>query len=335
MSSLIPTRRDPRGGVSLSLVPEKYRAYRAKLRQLLEASTAGSTRRAYKSQLRRFTNWCGENGLCPLPAAPDTVAAFIAYLAGEGKGAATVNQALSAVSVAHQAAGLDSPTKEIAVRKAVKGFRRLRGTAPRKKPAATAELVKKMLAALEAGGTARDVRDAAILSVGFAGGFRRSELAALNFEDLSWETGDGRECCVIQVRHSKTDQEGRGMEKAVFGSGDPRFSPPLLLRRWLELADIDSGPVFRRIRRGGHVQGTRVTDQVVMMAVRRAAAMAGITLALSAHSLRSGFVTTAVRQGKTPDEIMVQTGHRSMDVLMGYYQRRNVRERNAAKDVLE
>lgn len=313
-------------------VPEKYRAT---LHRLLEASTADATRRAYRGQLRRFSAWCDDNGLCPLPAAPETVAAFISFLADEGKGFATVNQAMAAISVAHRTAGLESPTKNIAVQKTAKGFRREFGTAPHKKPAATADIVKRMLLALEAGSTARDVRDAALLAVGFAGGFRRSELVALNVEDLSWEVEDGTECCVIQVRKSKTDQEGRGMEKAVFAETDPRYSPPLLLRRWLELAAVTEGPIFRRIRRGGHVQQTRLTDQVVLRAVKRAASLAGIQLDLSAHSLRSGFVTTAVRQGKTPDEIMTQTGHRTIGILMEYYQRRNVRERNAARDVLK
>ncbi len=316
----------------VSLVPEKYRAT---LRRLLEASTAGATRRAYRGQLRRFTEWCRDNSLCPLPAAPETVAAFISFLAESGKGNATVNQALAAISVAHRVASLPTPTSDIAVQKAARGFRREFGTAPHKKPAATADIVKKMLLALEAGETIRDARDAALLAVGFAGGFRRSELVALNVEDLSWEIEDGIECCVIQIRKSKTDPEGHGAEKAVFAEEDPRFSPTLLLRKWLDLAVISEGPVFRRIRRGGHVTGARVTDQVVMVAVKRAAALAGIQLALSAHSLRSGFVTTCVRQGKTPDEISVQTGHRSMNVLMGYYQRQNVRERNAAKDVLK
>lgn len=316
----------------VTLVPEKYRAT---LRRLLEASTAGATRRAYKSQLRRFTEWCRTNSLCPLPAAPETVAAFISFLAESGKGNATVNQALAAISVAHRVANLPTPTTDIAVQKAARGFRREFGQPPRKKPAATADLVKKMLIALEAGGTIRDARDAALLAVGFAGGFRRSELVALNVEDLSWETEDGTECCVIQIRRSKTDQEGHGMEKAVFAADDPRFSPPLLLRRWLDLAKISEGPVFRRIRRGGHVQGARVSDQVVVQVVKRTATLAGLQPDLSAHSLRSGFVTTAVRQGRTPDEISIQTGHRSMNVLMGYYQRRNVREKNAARNVLK
>ncbi len=316
----------------VSLVPEKYRTT---LRRLLEASTASATRRAYKGQLRRFTKWCQDNSLCPLPAAPETVAAYISFLADEGKGNATVNQALAAISVAHRIASLPSPTSDIAVQKTARGFRREFGSAPRKKPAATANIVKKMLLTLEAGETTRDVRDAALLAVGFAGGFRRSELVALNVEDLSWETDNGVECCVIQIRKSKTDQEGHGMEKAVFASDDPRFSPTLLLRRWLNLAKISAGPVFRRIRRGGHVQETRVSDQVVMQVVKRTAALAGLQHDLSAHSLRSGFVTTAVRQGRTPDEISIQTGHRSMNVLMGYYQRLNVREKNAARDVMK
>jgi site-specific recombinase XerD len=281
----------------VSLVPEKYRAT---LRRLLEASTAGATRRAYRGQLRRFTEWCRDNSLCPLPAAPETVAAFISFLAESGKGNATVNQALAAISVAHRVASLPTPTSDIAVQKAARGFRREFGTAPHKKPAATADIVKKMLLALEAGETIRDARDAALLAVGFAGGFRRSELVALNVEDLSWEIEDGCECCVISIRKSKTDQECHGMEKAVFAEAVPRFSPVSLLRHWLEQGAFSDGPVFRRIRRGGHVQKMRVSDQVVTNTVRRAAKLAGLAVNFSAHSLRSGFVTTCVRQGKTP-----------------------------------
>ena len=114
----------PQGAVPA--VPEKYRAT---LRRLLEASTADATRRAYRGQLQRFSDWCGENALCPLPAAPVTVAAFISFLAESGKGNATVNQALAAISAAHRAAGLESPTKNIAVQKTARGFRREFGTA--------------------------------------------------------------------------------------------------------------------------------------------------------------------------------------------------------------
>ena len=212
----------------ISLIPKKHLDT---LRRLLDASIPASTRRVYRWQLRRFMNWCNQYGLCALPAVPATVAAFVSYLVDEGKGHATIQQALAAVSVAHRLIGLPTPTSDIIVKNAVKGFRQEHGIAPKKKPAATADLVKKMLIALETGGTPRDVRDAALLAVGFAGGFRRSELAALNVEDLSWETEDGIECCVIQIRRSKTDQEGKGMEKAIFAEADPRFSPTHLLRR--------------------------------------------------------------------------------------------------------
>ena len=331
LSDLIPDFRAAANGLS-EFVPEKYRAT---LHRLLEASTAKATRRAYRGQLKRFADWCGTNGLSPLPATPEAVAAYISFLAEEGKGNATVEQAMAAISAAHRVTGLPSPTKDLSVQKTARGFRREFGTAPQKSPAATADYVKKMLTALETSGTLLDVRDAALLAVGFAGGFRRSELVALNVEDLSWEIEDGCECCVISIRKSKTDQEGHGMEKAVFAEADPCFSPVSLLRRWLEQGAISDGPVFRRIRRGGHVQEMRVSDQVVTNTVRRAAKLAGLAVNFTAHSLRSGFVTTCVRQGKTPDEISVQTGHRSLGVLMEYYQRRNVRERNGARGILK
>ncbi len=315
-----------------SSVPPKNRDT---LRRLLDASMPNSTRRVYCWQLTKFMKWCAANRLSPLPAVPTTVAGYVSSLADEGLSHSTVRQALAALSLAHKMAELPTPTTDILVKKAVKGFRRKHGTASKKKPAATVDLIKKMLIALEAGGSARDVRDAALLALGFEGGFRRSELTALNFEDLSWEVENGIECCVIQIRRSKTDQEGKGMEKVVFDEDNPHFSPTRLLRRWLELASITEGAIFRRIRRGGHIQDHRVEEQVIVRAVKRAAKMAEIPLNLSAHSLRSGFVTTAIRQVCSYEEIMVQTGHKTISVLQGYYQRRNVRERNAASKVMK
>lgn len=328
MTSLVKVSPDPGW---LSGVPDKYRTG---LKELLEAATAPGTRRVYRGKLRIFLAWCQSEGLSALPAAPETVAAYVLSLAGRGVSCSTVSLALAAISAAHRAAGLESPTTALIVSKAVKGYRRKHGVAPHKATAATGEIVKKMIYALtKTDYRLRDLRDAALLSVGFAGAFRRSELVALNVEDLTWDMKDGREVVLAAIRRSKTDQEGQGMTKAIFATDDAATSPTLLLRRWLDAAGISQGPVFRRVRKGGCVMESRLTDQSVRAAIQRAADMAGLAMELSAHSLRSGFVTSAIRRGESERAIMNQTGHRSSAVMRGYYERESAIEDNAGKSV--
>jgi len=328
MTGLVKVAADPGW---LNGVPDKYRDG---LRELLEAATAPGTRRVYRGKLKLFLAWCQSEGLSALPAAPETVAAYVLALAQRGVSCSTVSLALAAISAAHRAAGLESPTTALIVSKAAKGYRRTHGVAVHKATAATGEIVKKMIWALmNADQKLRNLRDVALLSVGFAGAFRRSELVALDVEDLSWDMRDGREVVLATIRRSKTDQEGQGMTKAIFATEDAQSSPTLLLRRWLDAAGISAGPVFRRVRKGGQVQETRLDDQTVRAAIRRAASLAGLSMELSAHSLRSGFVTSAIRRGESERAIMNQTGHRSSAVMRGYYERENALEDNAGKNI--
>lgn len=309
--------------------------YKEKVRQLLRASVAPETRRAYASRLKRFFTWCQAVGVSTaFPTSPEVLAAYVASLADSKAAPATIEQILAAIAAAHRAEGIPSPTETLLVKKTLKGYRREHGTAPRKKDAATIEVVRMLLAATARDDSPKNIRDAAIISLGFAGAFRRSELSALDIEDLKWTVRNDEEVLIINVLRSKTDQEGQGMQKAIFPGRDEAASPTSLLKRWLSLVELQEGPLFRRILKSGLVTHERLSAQSIRLVVLEAASAAGLSLDLSAHSLRSGFVTTAIRQGKTERSIMNQTGHRSVQTLRGYFRREDAIEDNAARGIM-
>ena len=310
-------------------------AYQEKVRQLLRAAVAPETRRAYASRLKRFFTWCQAEGVSTaFPTSPEVLAAYVASLADSGAAPATVEQILAAIAAAHRAEGIPSPTDSLLVKKALKGYRREHGIAPCKKDAATVEVVRMLLAATALDDSPKNIRYAAIISLGFAGAFRRSELSALDIADLKWTVRDGEEILILNVRRSKTDQEAQGMQKAIFPGRDEAASPTALLKRWLSLVEPQEGPLFRRVLKSGQVTDERLSAQSMRLVVLQAASAAGLSLDLSAHSLRIGFVTTAIRQGKTERSIMNQTGHRSVQTLRGYFHREDAIEDNAAKGIM-
>ena len=197
------------------------------------------------------------------------------------------------------------------VRATVRGIRRSLGAAPSKKMPATAERVIGM--APLAGTRPSSTRDRAVLLIGFAGAFRRSELVALNADDIQ-ETPEGLR---VTIRRSKTDQEGHGHVIAI-----PRgviACPVTALKAWLDAAGIAKGPVFRPIAKGGRIQATRLTGRSVADIVKAHAQRAGLDPKLFAgHSLRSGFLTSAAARGAPIFKMADQSRHKSMDTLRGY-----------------
>lgn len=296
---------------------------------------AGETMRAYKSRLAAFSAWCESAGRSSLPASPATVAAYLESLESAGKTAATISQVVAAISKVHSVEGLDNPCLSEVVKAARKAARRRLGTAPHQKGAATSEVVHALVSGID-GDTLADKRDKALLLCGFAGAFRRSELAALRVSDLTEEkTPEGRPVIVVTLRKSKTDQEGRGMSKAIFAARprEKRFCPVAALRDWIAAAGLSGdAPLFPRIRKGGQVDAAPVPmggDSVALIIKRRAAA-AGVELELSGHSLRRGFVTSAIGAGASERAIMNQTGHKSPMMVRRYIERASVVNDNAA-----
>ncbi len=192
----------------------------------------------------------------------------------------------------------------------MRGIRRTLGTAKIKKVPATAERLLAMAA--NTGANLKGLRDRALLLIGFAGALRRSELVALNIEDIE-EAPDGMK---ITIRHSKTDQEGAGQTIAIpFGK---IACPVAALKEWITAAGISSGALFRSVNRHGKV-GERLTDQSVSDIVKEHAERLRLDpTQFAGHSLRAGFLTSAAARGASIFKMMDVSRHRSVDTLRGY-----------------
>jgi site-specific recombinase XerD len=294
------------------------------VRAYQQASKADATVRAYTSDARVFQDWCARFGFRSLPASSEAVAGFIVSEAEEGRAASTLGRRLAAIRYAHKLAKLPDPTDDEGVHAAMKGARRKLKVAPKQKAAATAEILASLL--MRTPDTLSGKRDRALLALGFAGAFRRSELVALDVEDLR-EDPEGLR---VMVRRSKVDQEGRGFEKAI---PHGRFIRPVaLVREWLTAAGITEGPMFRPVSRSGHVRqkpnssvsAPRLTTQAVADIIKKYTAAAGLDAStFGAHSLRAGYITTAAERGADLARIMDQSGHRDPRTVVGYIRRAN------------
>lgn len=297
--------------------------------RLAAAAKAEATLRAYAGDWRRFAAWCEAAGLEARPAAPATVAAYIAHLVGEGRKVATIERALVAVSQAHKVAGLASPTTSAAVAEVRKGARRTIGVAQRQ--AAPLAVVELRAAVEESREGIAGLRDRALVLVGFAAALRRSELVALRVEDLDFTV----EGLVVTVRKSKTDQESAGRKVAVPYAGQPELCPVRAARAWLDAAGIVAGPVFRSVNKGGRVGAAGIAPQAVARVVKRLAGDAGLDAdKFSGHSLRAGFATAAARAGKAERSIMRQTGHKTERMVRRYIRDAELWADNAAVGLL-
>jgi site-specific recombinase XerD len=249
----------------------------------------------------------------PLPASAAAVAAFLADEASAGRRASTLGRRVAAIRYFHRAAGYDTPTGDEKVKATLSGIRRTIGAAPMRKKAATSDLVLGMVGGK--GRSLRELRDRAILLLGFAGAFRRSELVALDVDDIE-ETPEGM---LIMLWRSKTDQEGIGRRVAI-----PRGEiacPVEAVKSWLSAAGIAEGAVFRRIlnRRNQRVTDRRLAARNVAAIVKQGATKLGFDpAAFGGHSLRAGFVTSAVKRGANLIKITDVTGHKSLEMLKTY-----------------
>ncbi len=276
-------------------------------------SKSENTKRAYKAAWRDFEYYAKLNNRQSLPASPETIIEYVVSLT-EAK-VSTIEVRLAAISSGHRMAGLADPTTFERVKLVVEGIRRTRRTAPDKKAPITHSVLEQLVATLPT--TLRGKRDRAILLVGYAGAFRRSELVALDVQDLQLLP----DRITVTLRHSKTDQEGAGMVKIIPEIPNDQTCPACALREWLLAAQVCGGAIFRRIDRWGNVMDGRLTDQNVARIIKRAAQSAGLDPAqFSGHSLRSGFITEAANAGVESRDIMAQTGHKSETVMRGYIQ---------------
>lgn len=278
----------------------------ASIRPFLTSSLSDASKRAYRADLRHF-----EASGRSIPCPPESIAAYLADMA-QTYAVVTIQRRLAAIAKAHRAAGFPNPTKLEVVRATLRGIRRTLGMAQHE--AAALQRDDLFAALTSIGNRTIDIRDKAVLLIGFAGAFRRSELVGLDCADIEHV----RQGIIIHLRRSKTDQVGKGRKIAI-PFGRTRWCPVQHLADWLTHAGIDDGPIFRPINRHGHVANGRLSGEAVSSIVKRRVAVAGFDPAtFSGHSLRAGFATSAVLAGASTFKIRAQTGHKS-DAMLGRY----------------
>lgn len=308
-------------GAELALVGTVESAQRR-----LAASKSENTRRAYRSDAAAFAFWALRHGFEPMPATPETALLYANALADQGKKTATIRRALTSITVAHKTAGLESPCSHALVRDGLRGIARELGSAQRQAPPVSPENLRAMVRTL--GGDARGLRDRAMLVLGFAGAFRRGELASLGVADLAFDSAG----LTVTVRRSKTDQQGAGERVGVPFGSDPMTCPVRTVRAWLDAASIAEGVAFRSITNAGRVTDAPVTGHTVNRAIQRAAKAAGLS-GFSAHSLRAGLATTAAKAGKSDRAIMKQGRWKSRAMVDRYVRDANLFSDNAASGI--
>lgn len=293
------------------------------------AARAGSTLRAYAYDWRQFRLWAERHRLDPLPASPECVILYATDLTkNEGRRLNTLQRRLAAISQMHQQTGFESPTRAWAVKQFLSGLRRELGAAPTRKRPVLIDDLRQILA--EVPDTPLGKRDRALLLLGFAGAFRRSELVALDVADLE----DNREGLIVRIRKSKTDQEGEGRAVGIPRGADPPTCPVETLAVWRAAAKIETGPLFRGVNRHGQVLPERLSGEAVAIVVKRYVSPLGFDpSAFAGHSLRAGLATAAAAAGKSERAIMNQTGHRSLSTVRRYIRDGNLFRENAAEGI--
>lgn len=297
-------------------------------RQYAEAKHATSTKSAYARDWNTYRVWCHTANLCPLPASPETIALYLTYRAQLGRKPSVIERDLTTISMAHQNANYDNPRKFAAVRNVMKGIRREKGTQQRQATPLLPNDLKAISHDLPEKLTG--LRDRALLLLGFAGAFRRSELVGLKVDDISF-VDNGME---VMLRRSKTDQEGKGEKKGIPFGSDPATCPVRALKAWFAESHLKKGAIFRPIDRYGNLRLGTLTGRSVARIVKQRAKDIGLPSELmSGHSLRSGLATAAARAGKSAHAIMRQTGHKSVTMVQKYVRDATLFTDNAASGI--
>ena len=306
-------------------------------REVIQQSKARKTADAYQSDLADFRAWAEKRGADYLPATPEAVTLYITHLAKIGSKVSTIQRRLVAISQAHKAGGYESPTHAQVVRSTMQGIRCAHGIAKEgRAPILTEHIqawVNDVLAKVPRWQNIIPVRNKAIVLLGFAGAFRRSELVGLNREDIELVP----QGVIVTLRCSKTAQEGEGRKLGIpFGQigpdGQPSPTCPVAaLIDWLEAGDIESGPLFRRIRRGERVTSDRLDCKTVYIIVKELAESIALDPEkYGAHSLRAGHATQATLNGALETDAMRQTRHKSAAVFHGYVRNLSLFQNNSA-----
>ena len=297
----------------------------------LKSSKSNNTLRAYKSDFKDFRAFCYKHGLSSLPTEPKIVSLYLTHLSKSSK-ISTLRRRLVSISMVHKLKGHYLDTKHPIIVENLMGIRRVKGSIQKGKKPILINHLKLIINSIneQNSNEIKKHRDKALILIGFGGGFRRTELISIDYEDLEFVS----EGLKITVRKSKTDQFGEGMIKGLPYFNDKNYCPVINLREWLEISNIKSGPVFRRFSKGSVLTNNRLTDQSVVLLIKEYLKLAGIeNKNFSGHSLRSGFATVAAESGADERSIMAMTGHKTTQMVRRYIREANLFKNNALNKV--
>jgi len=298
----------------------------------LKSSKAINTIRAYKSDYRDFGLFCAQNGFKSLPADPKIVSLYLTHLSTKNAKISTLKRRLVSIGVIHKLKGHYLDTKHPSIIENIMGIKRRKGSIQKGKKPLLINNLKQIIDVIDSYNNEeiKKFRDRSLILIGFSGGFRRNEIVSLDYEDLDFVT----EGLKINLRRSKTDQFGEGAVKGLPYFDNSQYCPVLSLKKWIEVSNIKSGPLFRRFAKGSKLTESRLTDQTVALLIKEYLKLAGIdSKNYSGHSLRSGFATSAAESGAEERSIMAMTGHKSTEMVRRYIKEANLFKNNALNKI--
>tara|TARA_B100000575_G_scaffold59721_1_gene45255 strand:+ start:157 stop:1110 length:954 start_codon:yes stop_codon:yes gene_type:complete len=297
----------------------------------LKHSKAKNTLRAYKSDFKHFGGFCAKHGFNSLPTEPKIVSLYLTNLSKNSK-FSTLRRRLVSISMVHRLKGHYLDTKHPIIVENLLGIKRIKGSIQKGKKPILINHLKSLINVINEQkiDVLKKFRDKSIILIGFGGGFRRSELISINYEDLEFVP----EGLKITIRRSKTDQFGEGMIKGLPYFTNENYCPITNLKKWLEISKIESGPIFRRFSKGTSLTENRLTDQSVVLLMKEYLNLAGIeNKNFAGHSLRSGFATVAADSGADERSIMAMTGHKTSQMVRRYIRDANIFKNNALNKI--
>ncbi len=297
----------------------------------LKSSKAKNTLRAYKSDYRDFGTFCAKHGLNSMPSEPKIVSLYLTHLSKNSK-ISTLRRRLVSISMVHKLKGHYLDTKHPIIVENLMGIKRVKGSVQKGKKPILINHLKSLINIIDQQKIEeiKKLRDKSIILVGFGGGFRRSELISIDHEDLEFV----QEGIKITIKRSKTDQFGEGMIKGLPYFSNEDYCPVKNLQKWLDISKIKSGPIFTRFSKGSLLTGKRLSDQSVVLLMKKYLNLAGIESAnFSGHSLRSGFATVAAASGADERSIMAMTGHKTSQMVRRYIKEANIFKNNALNKI--
>jgi len=315
---IVPAAPDPAARAVAPALTTDGEAALAAAAALARKAAAPATLRAYKADWTHYAAWCAKMGFVPVPAEPKTVGAYLGSLA-ETHAPTTVRRRLSAIGKMHRFNDLPWNPAHRDIQGPLQGLLREHGRPAQTAAALTLPMLRQLVATCDL--SPRGRRDRLLLLFGFAGALRRSELVALQADDVAPVAGGLR----LRIVRGKTDQAGQGAEIGLPRGRHAETCPVLAFDAWQAVAKRRAGPLFRRVSSGGKIGEAALHPDAVRRILARRCRMAGVTVdgfdRLSAHALRVGFITAAYDKGVRDEDIMRHTRHRDLRTMRGYVQR--------------